>query len=59
LLAVLWAAVDNGEAMVEGANAAQLWSGINFNKLALRLDSHAPREYMHWSYIQSAFIWPE
>ncbi|KAJ2421570.1 hypothetical protein GGF41_003821 [Coemansia sp. RSA 2531] len=59
LLAVLWAAVDNGEAMVENANAAQLWSGINFNKLALRLDSHAPREYMHWSYVQSAFIRPE
>ncbi|KAJ2753658.1 hypothetical protein GGI19_002970 [Coemansia pectinata] len=59
LLAVLWAAVDNGEAMVGSVNAAQLWSGINFNKLALRLDSHAPKEYMLWPYVQCTYVPPE
>ncbi|KAJ2488096.1 hypothetical protein IWW37_004984 [Coemansia sp. RSA 2050] len=59
LLDVLWAAVDNGEAMVGSVSAARLWDGMDFNRLALRLDSHAPKERMGWLHVLSTYIQPE
>ncbi|KAJ2005486.1 hypothetical protein GGI04_002227 [Coemansia thaxteri] len=56
LLTVLWAAVDNGEAVVNGTKAAQIWASVSFNPLAMRLSTQAPEEYMNWPYVQTMFL---
>ncbi|KAJ1818210.1 hypothetical protein LPJ60_004437 [Coemansia sp. RSA 2675] len=58
LLDVLWAAVGSGEAMVGNVSAARLWDGMDFNRLALRLDNRAPKERMGWLHVLSTYIRP-
>ncbi|KAJ2388719.1 hypothetical protein H4S02_002731 [Coemansia sp. RSA 2611] len=58
LLDMLWAAVGSGEAMVGNVSAARLWDGMDFNRLALRLDNRAPKERMGWLHVLSTYIRP-
>ncbi|KAJ2888388.1 hypothetical protein IWW38_004949 [Coemansia aciculifera] len=56
LLDLLWAAVDDGEAMVNKVKAIQFWSGTNFKHLAKRISDDAPDVYMNWPHVKATYI---
>ncbi|KAJ2883572.1 hypothetical protein IWW38_005529, partial [Coemansia aciculifera] len=56
LLNLLWAAVDDGEAMVGDVRAEHIWSKVDFKHLAKRISDDSPDMHMTWPYVKATYI---